>query len=94
MPEKLKRILRAHQYRQEATIIGLGLIALLSLLATLIMCFFSPHKAAILFVITLVLFALFLFYRTHYHVHFRASVLAMRQARIGHKRYYLKKRKK
>lgn len=81
MPKSLKKWLRSLEYKQEAVIVGLTLLALASSLCTLAMCFFNPDKAVLLLIVSLLFIATLLFYRTHHHIHLRASITTLRHVR-------------
>lgn len=80
MHKSLKKWLRLLEYKQEATIVGLTLLTLISALCTLAMCFFDLDKAALLLIVFLLFTAALLFYRTHHHLHLRASITTLRHA--------------
>ena len=93
MSKSLRQIIKQMKYRQEASLLGLAILSLLSLFVTVFMLFFSPNKAILLFFVTLILFALFLYYRTHNDIHVRASITTLKYARAKRRSSRKKKEK-
>lgn len=80
MAKSLKKWVKSLLYREEATILCLTLLSVASALLTIVMCFFNLSKATVLFVISIILIAALIFYRSHHHIQLRSSITTLKNA--------------
>lgn len=86
MAKPLKKWLKSLRYREEATVLCLALLTILSALCTISMYFFNPGKAVLLTLITIILLAALLYYRLNHNIRLRASITTLRHARATRKK--------